>query len=308
MLTEGNDRKNEAARTAALAFADALASVYRAQLGERLLGAYLIGSLAHGGFSHRYSDIDMALITEDGLDTQALTTLRAPAAEQDAALSQKLSVFWADRHFSIGRLPPLDRADYLDHAIAITERERVRPARPTRDEIRAYLKGAPFSNWTENTERFAKTDVLAASDHKGFIRTLLYPARLLYSWTTERMASNDEAVAFTCEQRPPGVNTEILTQALAYRQAGADVDALFPAVAVLRDQVKSCIRFMAGSASPARSAEDGLSRELTGRSKTPGVFRDAQPTQSQRFQGKIKASATQHATDKARARRRADRS
>jgi predicted nucleotidyltransferase len=250
MSTEGNDRKNDAARTAALAFADALASVYRAQLGERLIGAYLIGSLAHGGFSYRYSDIDLALITEDGLDTAALTTLRALATEQDAVLSQKLSVFWADRHFSVGRLPPLDRADYLDHAIAISERERVRPARPTRDEIHAYLKGAPFSNWTENTERLAKTDVLGPGDQKAFIRTLLYPARLVYSWTTERMASNDDAVAFTCERRPPGMNTEILTQALAYRKAGADVDALFPARVILRDQVKSCIRFMAGSGEP----------------------------------------------------------
>ncbi len=247
MSTEDNDRKNEMARTAARAFADALASVYRAQLGERLLGAYLIGSLAHGGFSYRYSDIDLALITEDGLDTAALTTLRALAAEQDATLSQKLSVFWADRHFSMGRLPPLDRADYLDHAIAITERERVRPAQPTLDAIRASLKGAPFSNWTENIDRFAKMDVLAPSDHKALIRTLLYPARLVYSWTTGRMASNDEAVAFTCEHRPPGTNTDVLTQALACRQAGADPDALFPARAVLRDQVKSCARFMAGA-------------------------------------------------------------
>ena len=247
MSTERNDPKNETARTAALAFAHALASLYRAQLGERLLGAYLIGSLAHGGFSHRYSDIDMALVTEDGLDTAALTTLRALAAKEDAALSPKLSVFWADRHFSIGRLPPLDRADYLDHAIAISESARVRPARPTLDEVRVYLKGAPFSNWTENTDRFARTDVLAPGDHKAFIRTLLYPARLVYSWTTGRMASNDEAVAFTCERRPPGMNTDVLTQALAYRQTGANPDALFAARTVLPDQVKSCTRFIAGS-------------------------------------------------------------
>jgi predicted nucleotidyltransferase len=247
MSTEHNDPKNEMARTAALAFAHALASLYRAQLGERLMGAYLIGSLAHGGFSHRYSDIDMALVTEGGLDTAALTTLRSLAAEENAALSQKLSVFWADRHFITGRLPPLDRADYLDHAIAISERERVRPARPTLDEIRVYLNGAPFSNWAGNANRFATMDALAPSDHKAFIRTLLYPARLVYSWTTGRMASNDEAVAFTCERQPPGMNTDVLTQALAYRQAGADPDALFAARAVLPDQVKSCTRFIGGS-------------------------------------------------------------
>jgi predicted nucleotidyltransferase len=212
-----NGTKNETARTDALAFAHALAPSYRAQLGEGLIGAYLIGSLAHGGFSHRYSDIDVALVTEDGLQAAVLTTLRGVAAEQNATLSQKLSLFWSDRGFSIGRLPPLDRADYLDHAIVLTERERVLPTRPTPDEIRAYLTGAPFSNWTENANRFANTDVLTPGDHKAFIRTLLYPARLIYSWTTGRMASNDEAVAFTCERRPPGMNTDVLAQALAYR-------------------------------------------------------------------------------------------
>jgi predicted nucleotidyltransferase len=243
MPTEHDDAKNERARAAAIAFAHALASLYRARLGQRLIGTYLIGSLAHGGFSHRYSDIDLALVTEDGLDSAELTRLRSLAAEENPALSQKLSVFWADRHFVIGRMPPLDRADYLDHAIAISERERVVPVRPTLDEIRAYLKGAPFSNWTENAERFAKADVLAPGDHKAFIRVLLYPARLVYSWTTGRMGSNDEAVAFTCDHRPPGMNTDVLTQALAYRQAGADPDALFSARAVLPFQVKSCSRF-----------------------------------------------------------------
>ncbi len=67
MSTEMTD----AGQTTALDFARALASLYQAQLGERLIGAYLIGSLAHGGFSHRYSDIDMAVVTEDGLDTAA---------------------------------------------------------------------------------------------------------------------------------------------------------------------------------------------------------------------------------------------
>jgi predicted nucleotidyltransferase len=244
MSVKMDDAKNESARTAALAFAHALAQIYQAQLGQRLIGAYLIGSLAHGGFSHRYSDIDVALVVEDGFDAATLTALRDVAAEQDAALSQKLSLFWADRGFTIGRMPPLDRADYLDHAIVLTERERVRPARPTLDEIRAYLKGAPFSNWAENANRFTRMGALARGDHKPFIRALIYPARLVYSWSIGRMTSNDEAVAFTAEQRPPGINTEILTQALAYRNAGADPDLLFAARTSLPEQVKSCRRFI----------------------------------------------------------------
>ena len=116
---------NDTASTAALEFAHALVPSYRAQLGERLIGAYLIGSLAHDGFNHRYSDIDVVLITEDGLDAETLTALRSLAAARDAKLGQKLSLFWSDRRFTTGRLPPLDRSDYIDHAIVLTERERV---------------------------------------------------------------------------------------------------------------------------------------------------------------------------------------
>jgi predicted nucleotidyltransferase len=237
-------KMNDTARTAALGFAHALVPSYRAQLGERLIGAYLIGSLAHGGFGHRYSDIDVVLITEDGLDAATLTALRTLATERDIELGQKLSLFWSDRRFTTGRLPPLDRADYIDHAVVLAERERVLPPRPTLDEIRVYLKGAPFSTWTENANRFAQLDVLTPGDHKAFIRTLLYPARLVYSWTTGRVASNDEAVGFAREHPPPGLNTGILTKTLACREAAADPDALFPARTVLPQQVKSCIRFI----------------------------------------------------------------
>ena len=56
------------------------------------------------------------------------------------------------------------------------------------------------------------------------------------------MGSNDDAVAFTREHPPPGMNTDILTRALSYRQAAADPDELFPARRILPDQVKSCIQ------------------------------------------------------------------
>src|SRR6185312_16545624 len=38
---------------------------YRAALGDRLLGAYALGSLAHGGFSELVSDVDLGLIIGD---------------------------------------------------------------------------------------------------------------------------------------------------------------------------------------------------------------------------------------------------
>src|SRR5438093_12121004 len=105
---------DEIAAAAARDFARALAESWQAE--PELLGSYLIGSLAHGGFSRRYSDIDVAVITERGLTPPALERLRARAASVSAELAPKLSIFWTDRGFSIGRFPPLDCADYLDSA------------------------------------------------------------------------------------------------------------------------------------------------------------------------------------------------
>lgn len=39
--------------------ADAVAA-YRVVLGDRLVAAYALGSLAHGGFSELVSDVDLA--------------------------------------------------------------------------------------------------------------------------------------------------------------------------------------------------------------------------------------------------------
>ena len=58
---------DEIASGAALDLARRLVACWQAALGTELLGVYLIGSLAHGGFSRRYSDVDMAVVDETGL-------------------------------------------------------------------------------------------------------------------------------------------------------------------------------------------------------------------------------------------------
>src|SRR3974390_231072 len=97
------------------------AVVWQAAFGGGLIGVYLIGSLAHGGFSRRYSDVDLALVTTTGLSSQTLDNMRNEAITLSDDWGPKVSVFWADRHFSGGRFPPLDRIDYLDHAVALLE-------------------------------------------------------------------------------------------------------------------------------------------------------------------------------------------
>jgi predicted nucleotidyltransferase len=233
---------------AAADFAGRLVPFWQAALRSELLGVYLIGSLAHGGFSRRYSDIDMAVVTQAGLSPQMLDRVRREAAAISAEWAAKLSVFWTDRHFELGRFPPLDRIDYIDHAVVLIERERVQPIRPTLEEIQHYLSGAPFANWTEQAKRFATAETLEPKDRKAFLRALLYPGRFCYSWMTGFMGSNDDAVAFLAKTRPARLDVSLITRALQCRQADADPDVLFPARTKLPSQVDACAALLAGVA------------------------------------------------------------
>jgi hypothetical protein len=239
------------AHDAAASFANCIVPVWQAALGPELLGVYLMGSLAHGGFSRRYSDIDIAVVTETGLPTWALDHVRGEATTLSADLGPRLSVFWTDRHFSLGRFPPLDRVDYLDHALALMEHRRVRPARPSLEEIRRYLAEAPLANWRTAAQRFAVAEVLEPQDRKAFLRTLLYPARFCYSWMTGCMGSNDEAVAFVGGAFPGRFDVPLINRALECRRADADPDPLFPARTSLPSQVDACMALLPGPASAA---------------------------------------------------------
>jgi hypothetical protein len=231
---------DELARTAAIEFARRLVRHWQQAFGAELLGAYLIGSLAHAGFSRRYSDVDLALVTAAGLSPQALDRMRSDAVALSADWGPKISVFWADRHFSLGRFPPLDRIDYLDHAIALIERERVRPTRPTLEEVRDYLRGAPFTNWADRARSFAAAERLEPNDRKAYLRALLYPGRFCYSWVTGLMGSNDDAVAFLSEGHVSGLDVGLIARAFQCRQIAADPDSLFSARTVLPSQIDAC--------------------------------------------------------------------
>ena len=230
-------------------FARRIVPIWQAQLGPELLGAYLIGSLAHGGFSRRYSDIDIAVIAEAGLPTGTLDRVRRGATALSPDWGPRLSVFWSDRRFSLGRFPPLDRVDYLDHGVVLFEHQRVQPTRPSREEIQRYLADAPFANWAASARRFAGAEILEPKDRKAFLRTLLYPARFCYSWMTSRMGSNQIAVAFLHEECPAPLDLSLITAALQCRQDDADPDPLFPARTSLLSQVEACATLLVGPAS-----------------------------------------------------------
>jgi predicted nucleotidyltransferase len=235
---------DDSSRAAAEDFTTELAALWHAQLGPSLIGIYRIGSLAHGGFSRRYSDIDVAIISEAGLTRDELERAREAALHRSAPLGAKLSIFWSDRSFSIGRFPTLDRIDYFDHGVPLIERERVQPNRPSLEEVRTYLRGQPLQSWGEQVRRFAAVTTLGPADQKPYLRTLLYPARFFYSWMTGKMASNDTAVAFLANAAPSGIDIDVIARALRFRQEARDLDALLPDRVKLPGLFAGCVRIV----------------------------------------------------------------
>ena len=228
----------------AIAFAREVAHLWDRELANELLGFYLVGSLAHGGFGERYSDIDVALIAEKPLRADAIERVARQAAAHSPKLAAKLSLFWADETFSAGRFPPLDRLDYLDHAAPLLERRRVEPPRPSHAEVRAYLAGEPFQSWTQQVSRFSALEALTPDDHKRYLRAILYPARFIYSWETGAMGSNDAAVKFL-RGRADGLDLDLIARALDLRNRGVDPLPLFPERGKLTGLLDACRRLVA---------------------------------------------------------------
>jgi len=233
---------DDLAIASATSFAHQLAVTLDQRLEQRFRGAYLLGSLAHGGFSRRYSDLDMALVLDDGLTERELSDFRMAATKLSPAWNARLSIFWSDPNFIVGRFPPLDRVDYLDHAIALVERRQTVPPRPTLGEIRSYLAGKPLQGWVASVRKYAAQSELESNDHKGYLRALLYPARFILSWRTGGMGSNDEAVAYLRALAPTGINIEVVEMALDCRRRAADPVDLWKYRGVLPAHIETCYR------------------------------------------------------------------
>jgi hypothetical protein len=229
------------------AFVQRVAELWDHCLGERLAGVYLIGSLAHGGYSARYSDIDIAVVADDALSSGDIETVHAKVAAHSSELGARYSLFWADAQFSAGRFPPLDRIDYLDHAVPLLERRHLEPERPSIAEIRGYLGGEPLRHWSQQVARLSALPVLGVDDHKSYLRALLYPARFVYSWETGNVASNDGAVAYAGTRGLLGPDIDIVARALRCRNDGSDPGHLFSERQRLRRLLEICTNVSSGA-------------------------------------------------------------
>lgn len=172
---------------------------------ERLVAAYVLGSLAHGGFS-AVSDVDLGLVLADPLlrtDSEGVSRLAQLVKATSKPFADRLSVFWGSVATLSGgkeggRFPPLDRLDLLTYGRLLTGSDVHGELRaPTRKEL--VLAGAQFALSRLGTDavvaKLKDPQALLRSDAQTLTKLILFPVRFLFTARTGEVGRNDAAVA-----------------------------------------------------------------------------------------------------------------
>lgn len=228
-----------------LSFTERVARHFRLRLGASLVEAYRIGSLAHGGFSAIYSDIDVGLVLDCDGAPPAMAAYIAEAKSLNAAYGDKLSVFWGNPESSWGRLPVLDRLDLLDHGVPLLYGIKAGFRRPTRDEIHGEQLQSVDRSWKSRLPELSRLTALATKTRKPYVRAILYPARLIYTWDHLAVDSNDRAVEYLHAVQPPGLDLVSLDMAIACRHGRCTAEDVFALGTDLNRQCESAMRYIA---------------------------------------------------------------
>jgi predicted nucleotidyltransferase len=218
--------------TAARAVADEAVHAYREAFGERLVAAYLLGSLSYGGYSAAVSDIDLAVVLAERHDDDPATfdTLGEQLRER-SPLHRKLSVFWGSlpalsRGEEDGRFPAIDRLELAERGALLTGEEIAgKVAHP--DDAELLLESARFAVAVlaadEVIAEFHRPKRLLA-DKVWFTKAVFFPLRFgcTGAMASGRAATNDEAIAWYLGR--PGASAAPLVDLATRVRAGEPLD------------------------------------------------------------------------------------
>jgi hypothetical protein len=226
----------------------------RLGLGERLVAAYALGSLAHGGFSP-VSDVDLAFVIGDPLresDEALVAGIGKSIKESGRPFADRLSVFWGSLDTLSGasqggRFPPLDRLDLIQYGRLLAGSDlRARFAAPTRAEL--VIAAAEFAlarlAADETLAKLKRPAALASGDARTLSKVVLFPLRFLFTAHTGEIGRNEAAVAhFTAGAQRPATNLARL--ALEWRATGAVASKPIAAEALATGLVPLYLEFIA---------------------------------------------------------------
>lgn len=209
--------------------AEACADEFRRTLGDRLVAAYALGSLAHGGFAPAVSDIDLGLVLTDRHADDERTIHRVTGAlHEKGGPYGRLSVFWGSlpalrANRDDGRFPAVDRLD-LRNSGRLLLGEDVRPevAQPAdrtllTDSVRFALEMLAAEPVVAHFHDPARL----ASDNRLFTKAVLLPLRFLYTAAQAETGSTDDAIGHHLA-RPAPVAAELVRAATRARHGQPD--------------------------------------------------------------------------------------
>jgi len=226
----------------------AAAAAFRAALGERLLAAYALGSLAHGGFSPLVSDIDLGLVVEDPLRPDDANMIELVAQSQKVSggpLCERLSVFWGTLNTlggrrEGGRFPALDRLDLLENGRLLVGAD-VRSGLPRPSAPELIVAGAEFAveflagvRWAASggqsglgsmqaaredaVDEVRRPELLIAAGVRRLTKLVLFPVRFVFTAATGSVGTNAVAAEWYLA-RHAAPSKRLVGAALARRMA-----------------------------------------------------------------------------------------
>lgn len=202
---------------------------------DRLVAAYALGSLAHGGFSAA-SDVDLGLVLADPLgasESEAIAKLAASVKATGLPFADRLSVFWGSPTSLSGssrggRFPPLDRLDLIRHGRLLVGTDvRRRLEAPSRQEL--VIAASEFALGRLSTDdvigKLNNAEQLLRSDRKTLTKLILFPVRFLFTARTGEVGRNDAAVEHFAGTGKRAATT-LAKMALQWRNSDPAPDAL----------------------------------------------------------------------------------
>ncbi|MGZ5060258.1 MAG: hypothetical protein ACXWHB_00620 [Usitatibacter sp.] len=208
--------------------------------GPRLVAAYALGSLAHGGFSPHVSDVDFGVVLADPLeagDADKADAVVVRVKASGAPLADRLSMFWGSPatlagRAQGGRFPPVDLLDLKEHG-------RLLAGNDVRDAVRIPSSSELIVAAARHAlVRLASDPCVAQCRDPGSLvsagtraltKRVLFPVRFLYTARTGSIGLNDTAVAhFVAREKGPAA--DLAAAALRWRD-----DPFEPGDASVRD-------------------------------------------------------------------------